>query len=264
MVNVKHKWHTVQNDTFLFLNYPGLAFVTPNRIEGKLTFSALYSHEKGIILINPNINSGNNYDITDTYSIRIELPNDPQSTFPNVYETGGRILAAGKKHGINDSRDLHVYEKSSNVCVCPQPQLIERMYNGKSENLQSLLDELITPYFYQQSFFEKYGYWPIKNYSHGYPAIFEYYFREKEKSNEFNKKLLTSCIVSLKILAEQESHKYLGALVESRKVIKSTSKCFCGSGKKYKKCHRRKFTKEAKLGLITLLTDLKNRQRQDG
>ncbi|HUW22398.1 MAG TPA: SEC-C domain-containing protein [Candidatus Bathyarchaeia archaeon] len=259
MVNVKYQWNTVQNNTFLIRNYPGLTFVTQDRIEGKLKFSALYDLEKDIILINPTANSGNKYYIEDTYSIRIDLPDNPQYQIPIIYETEGRILAAGRKHGISDLRDLHVYKDSGSVCLCPQPQLIERILTGKSKNLQLLLDELVIPYFYQQSFFERYGHWPIKNYSHDYPAIFEYYFREKNKNGNFNRKLLDSCIISLKSLAKGESYKYLELLTEPTIIIKSTSKCFCGSGRKYKKCHRRKFTKEAKEGFISFMNDLRNK-----
>lgn len=257
MVNVKHKWNTVQNNTFLLLNYPGLSFTTANEIVGELKFRAFYDKVKCLILINPALISNDHYLIEDTYSINIKLPDDPEKFLPLVYETGNRIVESGKKYNITDFRDLHIYKDGSSVCLCPQPQFIERILNGKSKSLPLLIDELIIPFFYQQSYFERYGDWPIKNFSHGYPAIFEYYLRKKNNDENNNQLQLRLCIASLKTLAQTEPNKYLVTLVESRKAIKSTSKCFCGSGRKYKKCHRRTFSKEAKAGFITFLSDIR-------
>jgi len=257
MVDVKHKWNTVQNNTFLLSNYPGLTFISPNEIEGKLEFKAYYDKDQELILINPVSYSDNHFFIKDGYSIKIKLPDDPEKFLPFVYETGNRIVESGKKYKITDFRDLHIYKDGSSVCLCPQPQFIERILNGKSKSFPLLIDELVVPFFYQQSYFEHYGDWPIKNFSHGYPAIFEYYLRKKNNDENNNKLQLRLCVASFKMLAQTEPNKYLETLVETRKVIKSISKCFCGSGKKYKKCHRRTFSKEAKAGFNTFLSDLR-------
>ncbi len=258
MVDVNHQWSTVENNIFLLTNYPDLNFVSLNQVAGKLKINATYDPTMNIVVINPKNYQNDSSYIDDEYIIRIELPDNPQTHLPIVFETAGRIRAVGEKKGITNNLDLHLY-KNGCVCLCPRPLLIERIINGKSKSLPSLLDELITPYFYQQSYFERFGHWPIKNYSHGFQAIFEYYFRESNKTGETNRQLLELCSASMKELAMLESRPYLKVLVEQKKEIKPTSKCFCGSNRKYKKCHRRLFTKDAKLGFSLYLSDLRKK-----
>lgn len=258
MVDVKQQWNTVKNNSFLITHYPELVFVSKNRIEGKIRISALYDRSTEKIVIDPPTQKINNpFYIEDIYTIKIDLPSDPQSQAPVVFETGGRIVAAGKARNITNPLDMHLYSNNGGACLCPQPLLFEYIISGKISNLQIFLDELVTPYFYQQSFFERFGDWPVKNYSHGYQAIFEYYFRETKKIGGTTNHLIDLCLASLRSLTS--TFPCLELLIENKKEIKPTSKCFCGSGKKYKKCHRRKFTKEAREGFISLITEFRKK-----
>lgn len=255
MVNVKQQWNTVKNNTILLTYYPDLIFVSADRIEGTLKIRALYDQAVQKIVIDPTMKDKNNpFYIEDSYNIKIDFPSDLQRQAPSVYEINGRIIKAGKARGLMNPLDLHLF-KDGRSCLCPQPLLFEYIRSGKISDLQIFLDELVTPYFYQQSFFERFGYWPVKNYSHGYPAIFEYYHRETSKLGKTNKHLVDLCSISL--LSLSNLHKYLKPLVENKRGIKPTSKCFCGSEKKYKKCHRRKFTKEAREGFVKFMEDIR-------
>jgi len=166
-------------------------------------------------------------------------------------------MKSGEKHKVSTFLDMHIYKDGRSVCLCPRTQLVERTYNQKALSLPLLIDELIVPYFYQQAYFERYGTWPFRNYSHGYSAIFEYYIRNKNDDKNHNVLLLRSSVESILWCAKFERTEYLKNLLENRKFLKPTSKCFCGSGRKYKKCHRRTFSKEAKKGLVIFVSDIK-------
>jgi hypothetical protein len=227
---------TKDDETWLVENYPGLHFDRNKLvISGKLCFSMYYS-DKGIgYVINPD-SSFENKDgviIQDVYEIKIDLSSD--EFLPIVREIGGRILKSKEKWGIDKLEDLHIYPDGT-LCLCVTTEEETRMPNGF--NLKDFFENLLIPFFYYQSFFERYGKEPWKGYSHGDLGILESYLRQKNPSPE----LITLFFDSL-------SDRFQRCLVNHIR-FKGHELCICQSNRKFKKCH-----KDALLGYNKLKVD---------
>lgn len=183
------------------------------------------SFVKGVEVWNGTLGFDSRYDsirIRDSYKIRIEFLG--ASHLPFVYETGGRVDEIASKRKISDKRDLHVNSTNGSICLCPRPEVKRRF--PQTINAEVFIRELVIPYFFALSYFEKHGKWPWGFYGHGDIGIYEYYF-DKISSNDLN--LLEDCVASL------QSPKSIQAQMNGNEG------CLCGSKVKFKKCHRRAF-----------------------
>lgn len=143
------------------------------------------------------------------YQIRIVCSTDYPLSFPVVYEMGGRIP-------IN--MDWHVYS-DGHACICSKPEEIIICHNGIT--LKSFIEQQVKPYFFNQKYREMHGFF-LKERSHGSKGIIEF-FQEVFKTNDL---LLIARILY-----------YIKSNVEPNRV----HNCFCGSGVKYRRCHREVF-----------------------
>jgi len=145
----------------------------------------------------------------DSYSIKIEVKDDYPNSLPAVYETAQRIP-------INI--DWHVFP-DGHCCIVTPPE--ESLICKKGITLQEYIIKHLVPYFNNQLYRELNGYF-LNERSHGNEGIKEFFF-SKFKSSD----------------SEKISNWLL--FIARKKEPKRTSSCFCGSGIKYRKCHRTLF-----------------------
>jgi hypothetical protein len=148
-----------------------------------------------------------NNEYIDHYEIMIKPTSNYPYRFPFVFETGNRIP-------INF--DWHVFEQDGHCCIKAQPEEIILCKNGI--NLLWFIEDQLLPYFFNQKHRELHGYF-LKERSHGNDGNIDY-FREIFGTQDLN--------VILKGLAK----------IRNRKLPSRVEMCFCGSGLKYRKCHR--------------------------
>ncbi len=198
-------------------NYPGLTINRENGIQvvsGGFHFDAVYQGER----------------ITDTYEIRIELQGSVLSDLPKVSDTTSRIKNISEDRKI-PLADLHTYEDGS-ACLCVRLAEAELFPDGFS--FQKFIDELVVPFYYAQSYFEKSGNWPWETYSHGILGWLEWYFDQRNITPEITDEFLT------KLKSTQGWKRILSELSKERG-IKGHHSCICGSTKRYRDCHNEVF-----------------------
>lgn len=159
--------------------------------------------------------NGNNEDV---YQIEIKAtPNYPNS-FPLVFETGGRIPK---------NIDWHIFETTGNCCIASPPEEIIICNSGLT--LLSFIENQVKNYFYSQVFRNQNGYF-LKERSHGSKGWIEF----------FEETFMTNNIFNIEFGLNQ--------IIEGKKIDR-VSLCFCESGKKYRKCHKRSYDILSKLSL---------------
>lgn len=148
--------------------------------------------------------AGNWYD---TYSVKIVPTPYYPKLFPMVFETGGRLPV---------NLDWHVYETTGSCCIKAKPE--ELLICSKGITLTSFIKEQAEPYFSNQTFRRENGFY-LKERSHGILGTIE------SLKELFKTKSIVSVIRNLEFILRQEEPG-------------RTHLCFCGSGIKYRKCHR--------------------------
>jgi len=173
--------------------------------------------EEGIPCVFGSINlldeDGN---IEDTYKIEIKAVIDYPSCFPLLFETGGRIPK---------NVDWHIFEKTGNCCITSPPE--EFIICNSGLNLLQFIDNQVVNYFYSQIFRNQNGYF-LKERSHGNKGWIEF----------FEETFMTKNIFNIEFALVQ--------ILEGNKIDR-VSKCFCGSGNKYRKCHKKSYDILSKL-----------------
>lgn len=159
--------------------------------------------------------------LEDSYLIEVHQTDKYPARFPKVFEVGGRIP---------NNVDWHVMTDGS-LCIAAPPDEILACAGGIT--LYKYLKLWVIPYLYNQTFRKRNGYF-YKERSHGDLGIIESY---------------------QEILGIRSIGKIIEALnyVGSHKEPDRTSLCFCGSGKKFRKCHRDQFRTLKKIDDVMLL-----------
>ncbi len=239
---------TAADRAWLQKEYPKLQLRSSgNReiVEGIFEFIAAYDEREHQYLINPtDSNSPQTMIIHDRYKVRIS--NQPNiDKLPKVKESGGRIRAVAKEKGIAEI-DLHIYPDNSLCLVGPLDE------NG-SVSFRDFLDGHVLQFFYDQSYFERFGRWPRGQYSHGVLGVFENYFERHQLENS---DLLEVCLSALK-----KSRQWTGIkeILFRKDNIRGHWQCPCGSGKKFRNCHV-----IALRGMWCLQSDLKSAPKRGG
>ena len=157
----------------------------------------------------------------DSYKIKIEIKNDYPNSLPLVFETSKRIP---------NNIEWHVFP-DGHCCIVTPPE--ESIICRKGITLEKFLTTHVVPYFHNQLFREINGYF-LHERSHGTEGVQEY-FKSLFRSNDVKK-------ISewLKFVAK-------------RKEPSRIANCFCGSNKKYRKCHRNIFRELQNLTIKELI-----------
>lgn len=156
--------------------------------------------------------------IEDTFEITIKAVSSYPYNFPLLFETGGRIPR---------NIDWHIFELTGNCCIASPPEEIIICNNGIT--LTSFIDNQVKNYFYSQIFRNQNGYF-LKERSHGNKGWIEF----------FEETFMTDNIFNIEFGLNQ--------IIEGKKIDR-VSMCFCGSAKKYRKCHKRSYDVLSKLSL---------------
>lgn len=185
---------------------------------------ALKSHESlklsthnDLICLEGDLNLKAHGILIDRYSIRIQPLGGYPNKFPYVYEIGRRIMP---------NIDWHFYP-DGHCCLKSPPE--EFIICRKGINLRTFIDTIVVPYFFNQKHRETFGYF-LKEMPHGDAGIIQ---------------SLQDIIGSTDIVFLYKALKYALKRIK----VERTDYCFCGSGKKFRKCHKTVITD------LSLLTD---------
>lgn len=176
-----------------------------------------------IPLIHPN------YGEFDRYSIWVSFTDNYPKRFPIVVETSNKIPKIPDRH-INIDNTL---------CLAVLPEELKIAKNGIS--FKFFLDKVLVPHLSRETYYSMEKEYPSGEYEHGSDGIWKYF---EEILN-----------VSDKLLIIKELQK-----IEETKQLKRNEKCYCESGKNFKKCHLKKWDKVLEMGrnnLKLIIGDLK-------
>ncbi len=159
----------------------------------------------------------------ETYDIEIFCSETFPNRFPELYETGCKIPKIA---------DWHIYEDTLSCCVKILPEEILRCLKGIT--VEQYVTCEVLPYLFNQTHRRVEGYYVNGEYGHGGLGLYEYYSHELKTGDlEQIAKLLYS--------------------IATRPKPDRTSTCFCGSGVKYRYCHRTVYEKFSLLGKELLI-----------
>ncbi len=168
----------------------------------------------------------NDIHIVDSFQVKIGVFRDFPTELPIVNEVGGRIKVIADIYGITDYRDLHVNPRTDTICLCVKQE--EKYKVPLGSTFVDFLHNLVVPYFFGLSYYEKNQAWPWGEYSHGGLGLLEYYAD--------NKIPLTSDDLDLLVSNLRKDDKW--KLYRKRFRDSSLTKgCICGSGKPFNVCH---------------------------
>lgn len=222
---------TNEDRKWLALNYPLLKIERSSPevliIKGMLNFAVYFDKEKDQYQYTfkpTDVLSNEKYRISDSYEITI-ISSPPQgNTLPIVVETGDRILSLAKNQRLRLC-DLHIDEKGR-CCLFPKP--FDKIRYPKGIGIQEFIYDLVIPFFYGQSFFGKYGYWPAGTYSHEDLGILEYY-AELASESPLTAEMVDMFFNSLSRTTQK--------LITDSMLISRQWECLCGMGTKFRNCH---------------------------
>lgn len=199
-----------------------------SRLSGTLKFSALYDKGSERCVINPDTSiEPQQLHIKDQYDIEINFSTVEKKRLPLVRETGDRLKNVAEQKGLS-SADIHCF-KDWHSCLCFELEIPDYLPNGF--NVQDFFHNLLIPYFYAQSYFEKYDEWPWGEYAHDILAFFEWYYYRKITEPE---KIIKENLLFLK---KQKLWKQIKDLLHPKKQVKGHHYCLCGSQLKFRDCH---------------------------
>jgi len=155
----------------------------------------------------------------ESYNVEIHPVDEFPYRYPHVYEIGGKIPKIG---------DWHIYDDTQRCCIDVEPEEIIKCSGGLS--LPDFIQNEMLPYFFNQTFRRNEGYYPNGEYAHNVHGLFQYYDQ-----------LLQT---------QGDPRKTLQQLMYIQKIERPgrTFACFCGSGEKFRRCHRHAFDIIHRLG----------------
>lgn len=209
---------TSSEKRWLAKHHPSILLIeraTLTALEGKFRFRRKY----------------NGHIIEDTYSLRISVPAD--ESIPKVSETKGRLLKVLAKHPEfkGDLSELHMYT-SEQLCLAAPQEL--RLIYKPNPNIKVFLTRYVEPYLYSQSYFEEHGWWPWPHLPHNTAGMLEWY-RENYSLPSAAKETAVEIIKLAK--KDNVAANNLIMRAKRRESFNPRSRCLCGSGQTYLKCH---------------------------
>lgn len=182
---------------------PGLQYKSSNSIIfGELDFRAAYNSESGEFVIGDDATEMDRY-IFGCFMIEIDLADFDENGWPKVYEVGGKHNQIAQKCNV-EIKDLHI---NSNDCTCC---LGLNYAKNRNFRIDRFFLELVIPFFYMLSYTEKFGIDASRK------DLWGEYSHDEKGRDEYEVEMLN-------IAKHRPGRNDL---------------CPCGSGKKYKKCHR--------------------------
>lgn len=200
----KSKFKIILSDedrVWLSSEYPSL-IIENNKLHGEICFQR----------------TADNISILECFNIQVILKYNEKSMLPKIICTDDKILKIAK--ALNKELDnLHINHDKSFCLTVPQKE--KDFFKDERFNIRDYFKNLVEPFLYWISYYERYGKAPWSEYSHGLLGIYEYI-------GEDNRLIFRTIYKILK--NEKQS---------LRKILKTyrQSKCICGSNIKMRKCH---------------------------
>ncbi len=178
------------------------------------------------------------YTINDKYNLEIDF-ND-QKPLPLVKEINGRIEKISKDKNLN-LMELHINYGDINkgLCLCSRFkafEYVDKLKNSLSPGID-FIQELVIPFLYGISYFEKHDEFPFGAIEHGAPGL----IREITNNEDYFKYLHiyseTLPEEAKKFIYEYTRSLNLENIIYKNEKIGRNQLCPCNSGLKYKKCH---------------------------
>lgn len=141
----------------------------------------------------------------DSFSIKVIVPSRYPREFPKLFETGNKFEHIADRH-INDD---------GSCCVCSLQE--ENLVSQRGITIKSFFLKYVLPYLANQIYFDSQGKWANGDFDHGVLGIFQYYSELLKLEN------ITEVIEFLSVFNVTKIYR--------------NDDCFCGSGKKLKRCH---------------------------
>lgn len=145
--------------------------------------------------------------IEDSYAIEIRVPRTyPSGSFPQVFETAGRI-----RHDYHHLAD-------GSLCLAAPTRL--RLVALRTPRIDDFIEEMVVPYLYGHSYFERFGRMPFGELAHGQDGLAQ------------------DLIAMLAMPSETKAARLILALSMRRRHANKLP-CPCGSGRRLGRCHSR-------------------------
>ena len=195
----------------LVTRHPRLSFdPNSNVIAGELHVQASYLGEgKGLLVNSPRREKDPKY-LEDDFDIEIWLTYEPSYLvpWPPVFETGGRAQQVMREQQVS-KEDLHFFTTDPNINQCCLG--LQNIDGWKG--IAPFLDEIVTPFFFRLSYASRFG----------VDRAESDLWRAYSHQGGFG------------VAAQQ----YISELRRYKKLKRGNNKpCPCGSGKKYRDCHK--------------------------
>jgi len=219
--------------TWALKNYFGLIFAIEEEkiiVRGKLSFTAKYDETNGNYIVNPS--EIDNFVVSDVYEIEIRITNTAKE-YPVVKEVGGRLLKLAQSQKI-DSRNLHVYSGSLENILCTVGP-VDHILVTENLSFQDLIERILVPFFYDSSYYEKYGKRLRPDYSHEIWGVIENYFDLGSLSTQEIK-----AFVKDKLIGSKQWPSIKKYLVDNQP-LRGHLSCFVCGGDRIRSCHSRVF-----------------------
>ena len=178
------------------------------------------------------------YKIKDKYKLEIDFNN--QQPLPLVKEINGKIEKISKDKNLT-LKDLHINYGNidKGLCLCSRFKAFEyadRLKNSLSPGID-FIQELVIPFLYGISYFEKYNEFPFGSIEHAAKGLIKEITNNKEYFKYLQIYLKTLPEEAIKFIREYTySFNLKNAIYENKKIGRNKP-CPCNSGLKYKKCH---------------------------
>lgn len=174
---------------------------------GQVYHHLAYEERGDIPVVFGNIELRRDGECIDSYEIEIHYREGYPYIFPLLFETGGKIPK---------NIDWHIFESTGNCCLKAFPE--EILICKKGITLINFIEHQVIPYLFHQTFRRENGFF-LRERSHGQQGFIEF-FKDVLKSQN-----IINIIHSLNFVLKRN---------EPNRV----ADCFCGSGKKYRNCHK--------------------------
>lgn len=161
----------------------------------------------------------------DSFTIRIIIPKAYPHRLPALFEIAGKLEHVADRH----------FNIDESCCVCSLQEADITSQRGIT--ITSFIEKYVVPFLANQLYFENKKEWANGDYAHGVPGIFQYY-SEVLKIEDFNEVLQILNIFKVKKFHTNE-------------------KCFCGSEKKLKYCHKNAYNTIKDISHARYAEDLK-------
>ena len=195
-------------------------------VSGRLNFEMTYEPDSGKFLVFPKSHKGKGVLIKDQYKIRIVVPKTTTPDLPKVYAIGSRITKVAKQKSL-PTYDLH-FNFDDSACLYVAGK--ENEYFPNNFDFRIFINQLVIPYFYAQSYFQKFDEWPWGEYAHGILGMFEWYNEQKNPTESNIKQMLER-------LKMADDWKTISGMFKEGNWVKGHTSCLCRSGNKIRDCH---------------------------